>query len=72
MLQELEKWEIQKHLERVSVYAHVCVYVCLYVGVYVYWEDQYVLWPVNFYAHKTRELESRFFSAFNPSASGLY
>ena len=29
MLQELEKWEIQKHLERVSVYAHVCVYASI-------------------------------------------
>lgn len=33
MLQE--KWEIQKHLERVSVYAHVYVYACLCVGVCV-------------------------------------
>ena len=68
MLQEPEKREIQKHLEGVCV----CTCVCLCVGVYVYWEDQYVLRPVHFDAHKTRELESRFFSAFNPSASGLY
>lgn len=51
---------------------HMCMYMRVSVGMCVYWEDLCVLWPVNFDADTTRELEWRVFSAFNPLASGLY